>query len=323
MAIIFGVTSMILLGFLAASDGSLCSNVGGKLACDDICDVKRPGNYNFSVDFIGTRLDLDCVRYKGLKTVRLFQRTFCRGKTGGMDSIVQPWNMCFFNYENEHINKAIQTLPQEETALQEDEVVAKISVSGPTSVTTPKGSVLTVMSTTVPTLEAETMKTATEMTAMALPATTMNPPIAAVSMASLATTPSSNKKVSSVIPEAPVSTSASISVDTSGHHQFVDPLGVRVPVEPDEVPPSTALSETIKGDFAGIMSNLDNISRLDISASFRDGTIVHARVPAWAIKVLKWVGSLFDPQQRVICGGDHCLTCVATAGCLDAEEAAF
>ncbi|CAG0920244.1 unnamed protein product [Notodromas monacha] len=73
-----------------------CEEVGGKLVCMDVCNVKKPGQYDFKVDFQGNRLDLSCVAYKGLK-VQLFKKTFCRGRSNGMEEIVEPWDYCFFN----------------------------------------------------------------------------------------------------------------------------------------------------------------------------------------------------------------------------------
>ncbi|CAG0924822.1 unnamed protein product, partial [Notodromas monacha] len=91
-------------------------SMGGRLACEDICEVRRPALHKFQVDFVGDSLDLDCIRYKGLKEVRLFNRTFCSGKALGMEEIVRPWSHCFFKHtkkqktvkEESRISKPIQ-----------------------------------------------------------------------------------------------------------------------------------------------------------------------------------------------------------------------
>ncbi|CAG0920218.1 unnamed protein product [Notodromas monacha] len=72
---------------LQDGETSSCAEVGGRMACEDICEVRRPALHKFQVDFVGDSLDLDCIRYKGLKEVRLFNRTFCSGKALGMEEI--------------------------------------------------------------------------------------------------------------------------------------------------------------------------------------------------------------------------------------------
>ncbi|CAG0925409.1 unnamed protein product, partial [Notodromas monacha] len=101
MGLCLAVTSTLLRVLLVTlQDGgaSSCAEVGGRLACEDICEVRRPALHKFQVDFVGDSLDLDCIRYKGLKEVRLFNRTFCSGKVLGMEEIVRPWSHCFFKH---------------------------------------------------------------------------------------------------------------------------------------------------------------------------------------------------------------------------------
>ncbi|CAG0924142.1 unnamed protein product [Notodromas monacha] len=101
MGLCLAVTSTILwvlLVTLQDGEASSCAEVGGRLACEDICEVRRPALHKFQVDFVGDSLDLDCIRYKGLKEVRLFNRTFSLGKVLGMEEIVRPWSHCFFKY---------------------------------------------------------------------------------------------------------------------------------------------------------------------------------------------------------------------------------
>ncbi|CAG0924265.1 unnamed protein product, partial [Notodromas monacha] len=83
----------VLLVTLQDGGASSCAEVGGRLACEDICEVRRPALHKFQVDLVGDSLDLDCIRYKGLKEVRLFNRTFCLGKVLGMEEIVRPWSL--------------------------------------------------------------------------------------------------------------------------------------------------------------------------------------------------------------------------------------
>ncbi|CAG0925917.1 unnamed protein product [Notodromas monacha] len=101
MGLCLAVTSTllwVLLVVLQDGGASSCAEVGGRLACEDICEVRRPALHKFQVDFVGDSLDLDCIRYKGLKEVRLFNRTFCSGKVLGMEEIVRPWSHCFFKH---------------------------------------------------------------------------------------------------------------------------------------------------------------------------------------------------------------------------------
>ncbi|CAG0924484.1 unnamed protein product [Notodromas monacha] len=101
MGLCLAVTSTLLwVLLLTLQDGgaSSCAEVGGRLACEDICEVRRPALHKFQVDFVGDSLDLDCIRYEGLKEVRLFNRTFCSGKVLGMEEIVRPWSHCFFKH---------------------------------------------------------------------------------------------------------------------------------------------------------------------------------------------------------------------------------
>ncbi|CAG0925967.1 unnamed protein product, partial [Notodromas monacha] len=81
--------------------GSDCAEVGGKLACDDMFEAHAAPRFGYEVDFLGTRLDLDCVSHFHLKKVFILGPTFCRGSVEGMDRVVQPWKNCFFSFRSE------------------------------------------------------------------------------------------------------------------------------------------------------------------------------------------------------------------------------
>ncbi|CAG0925897.1 unnamed protein product, partial [Notodromas monacha] len=116
---------LLILSNCRMALGSDCAEVGGKLACDDMCEAHAAPRFGYEVDFLGTRLDLDCVSHFHLKKVSILGPTFCRGSVEGMDRIVQPWKNCFFSFRKNEIETSHQTTKQVKEVVKSSSVVPK------------------------------------------------------------------------------------------------------------------------------------------------------------------------------------------------------
>ncbi|CAG0923464.1 unnamed protein product, partial [Notodromas monacha] len=296
------VTSILLLvlgGHLEA-----CSNVAGTLVCEDVCDVKKPGRFGHAVDFQGTRLDLDCVRYKGLKVVKLFTKTYCKGKTQGMEKVVQPWELCFFKHEKKPVQ--VQEL-EENLSLTKEEDKEMIQPTKqtqwePTRTMAPEVMITT---TAVTTKEPLTSKTPT-----LTQATTTSGPVMTTSLEP------TTAKVTTVL----AASSAVPAPSWSPIPAVVDPLGTWVPM-PSSPMPSTEGSQNL----SSILDDLGQFDGFNLTARRPDGTLVQAEFSplSFWLDILTWVGSALGVGSSLIAGIVCCcrnIKCKVRSKQLDAAE---
>ncbi|CAG0923975.1 unnamed protein product [Notodromas monacha] len=86
----------ILVAVMAAANGR-CVEDSGTFSCGNICDedVADSETFGWEVDFVGRTLDLDCVRFYGLKKVRLQAAVRCVGRWDvDLQRILDPSDFC-------------------------------------------------------------------------------------------------------------------------------------------------------------------------------------------------------------------------------------
>ncbi|CAG0922503.1 unnamed protein product [Notodromas monacha] len=290
------VGMVIQVVMLHAAGG--CEEVGGRLVCIDACDVKKPGHYDFTIDFQGSKLDLSCVAYKGLKRVKLFKRTFCRGRSTGMEDVIDPWDFCFFKQgkQNNRIPIFSEKPKTDKTAMEviKEEALQQNSLDSQPPSLVPEMKMEISTSTENP-LQGISVYSGTQSPTAATPEQSLSSPLAPWILSRTSASPRVTGTVLSadvpnvtftpfVTSPPPIGSTKTLLGDENP--QIVDAMGGWIPLGPTMAPiPKT----TEIDNFSKVMNDLGNISRVNISAEFADGTIVHAVVPSWLLQAFIWL----------------------------------